>query len=134
MYKYYEGMELIETKKKELEEVRLKLNQDIEEKKIKISQITLEKHEILLKNIELKREIEELNDEIKQTKNEYIDFNTQIKILKEAMIEKDENILMLTNEAETWMSELYKERILHYNAEQNVSALEFKLSSIKKEK
>ena len=132
MYKYLDSLELFESKKKELEEVRLKLNQDIEEKKIKISQITLDKEEILSKNIELQGEIEEINQIRKQTKNDHIDFNTQIKILKQTLKEKDENIEMLANESETWMSELYKERIMHYNAEQNVSALEFKLSSIKR--
>ncbi len=132
MHKYSESLELLETKKKELEEVRMKLNQDIEEKKIKIGQITLEKHEIHLKNIELQKEIEELNEIQKQTKTEHIEFQTQLKILKQTLQEKDENIEMLANEVESWMSELYKERVLHYNAEQTVSALELKISSIKR--
>jgi len=133
MYKYKECLETFDLKKTEFEQNRVKLNQDIEEKKIRLNQINLEKQEIYSKNLELRREIEELNDQVKKTKHEYIDFQTQIKLLKENMCEKNEIIMMLTNEVETWMNDLYTERILHYNAEQNVSALELKLSSIKKD-
>ncbi len=132
MRKYLESLELLESKKKELEEVRLKLNQDIEEKKIKINYLTLERQEIHLKNIELKNEIEELNELQKQTKTKYIEFNTQIKILKQTLKEKDENIEMLSNEVDTWMSDFMKENVLHKNAKCDVSALEFKLSTIKR--
>lgn len=66
--------------------------------------------------------------------HEFIEYQTQIKILKEKIESKKENIEMLSNEVEAWIMELRKERTAHYNSEQNVSALEFKLQTIKSEK
>lgn len=43
--KYKESLELLELKKKEMEEIRLKLNQEIDDKKLKITQLNIEKHE-----------------------------------------------------------------------------------------
>lgn len=134
MQKFLESSELLELKKKELEEVRMKLNQDLEDKKIKITRINLEKHELSIKIIELEKTIEDLNGRIKSNQTEYIDYNTQMKIVKEILNEKEENILMLQNELETWQSELYRERIAHYNALQNVSALEYRLQTIRRDK
>lgn len=134
MQKFLESSELLELKKKELEEVRMKLNQDLEDKKIKITRINLEKHELSIKITELEKTIEDLNGRIKSNQTEYIDYNTQMKIVKEILNEKEENILMLQNELETWQSELYRERIAHYNALQNVSALEYRLQTIRRDK
>ncbi len=66
--------------------------------------------------------------------HEFIEYQTQIKILRESLESKKENILMLTNEVEAWIVELNKERMAHFNSEQNVSALEFKLQSLKNDK
>ncbi len=38
-------MELLEQKKKEMEEIRLKLNIELETKNLKITQLNIEKHE-----------------------------------------------------------------------------------------
>lgn len=43
--KYKESLELLEQKKKEMEELRLKLNQELDDKKLKITQLNIEKHE-----------------------------------------------------------------------------------------
>jgi len=66
--------------------------------------------------------------------HEFIEYQTQIKILKGSIESKKENNEMLSNEVEAWIMELHKQRIAHYNSEQNVSALEFKLQTIKSEK
>ena len=83
--------------------------------------------------MEVEKNLEENSVRLKKFELEQIDFNTQKKILKETILEKEENIQMLTNEVEAWMSDLYKERVALYNAEQNVSILESKLQSIKKD-
>lgn len=49
--KYKESLELMEMKKKEFEEIRLKMNQDLDERKLKITQLNIEKHE---HNLEVK--------------------------------------------------------------------------------
>ena len=92
MMKYLECQDLLDSKRKELEDVRLKLNQDIEEKKIKISQILTDNSEIKARCLFLEEKIEELNDIIKNTNNHYIEYATQIKILKSTLQEKVENI------------------------------------------
>jgi len=66
--------------------------------------------------------------------HEFIEYQTQIKILKQSIDSKKENIEMLSNEVEAWMLDLHKERVSHYNSQQNVSALEFKLQKMKNEK
>jgi len=63
--------------------------------------------------------------------HDFIDYQTQIKILRGTLQAKCENIEMLTNEVDAWKLELHKEKIEHYNSLQNVSALEFKLKKIK---
>ena len=52
--------------------------------------------------------------------HEFIEYQTQIKILKGNLESKAESILMLTNEVEAWMLDLHRERIAHYNSEQNL--------------
>ena len=83
--------------------------------------------------MELQNNLEDCNLQVKNFELEHIEYHTQIKILKQTLEEKDENIEMLTNEVETWINDLYKERIAHYNAEQNISNLEIKLQSIRKD-
>ena len=61
---------------------------------------------------------------------DFINYQTQIKILKGSMEEKYENVEMCSNEVEGWRTELNKEKIEHFNALQNYSALEFKLKKL----
>lgn len=84
--------------------------------------------------MELEKNLQEARATNKEMSHDFIEYQTQLKILKDKLDSKSENIQMLTNEVEGWVLELHKERIAHYNSEQNVSALEFKLQSIKNEK
>lgn len=127
-------MEQIEQKKREIEDLRIKFNQESEEKKLKIAYLNNEKHELNQKINVLEKELREFKDIFENSKKEYIEFHTQIKILKQGLQERNENINMLTEEVETWMSELYKERLSHYNTQQTVTALEIKLQSVRKDK
>ena len=45
MNKYKESLELLNSKKREFEEIRLKFVHDIDEKKLKITQLNVEKRE-----------------------------------------------------------------------------------------
>lgn len=51
--KYNESLELINTKKKEMDEMRAKFNQDLEDRKLRIAYLNNEKHELSLKVIYL---------------------------------------------------------------------------------
>ncbi len=63
--------------------------------------------------------------------HDFINYQTQIKILTDNLHAKGETIEMLNNELDTWKLELHKEKIESYNSLQNISALEFKLKKIK---
>jgi hypothetical protein len=69
-------------------------------------------------------------NEIDNMKHDFINFQTQIKILSVTLGEKCENIKMLDNELDNWKLELNREKIDHYNSRQNISALEFKIEKI----
>ena len=55
--KYHEGIQQLVKKTKEMEDLRLKMNQDIEDKRMKNNQLNFEKHEINLKVILISKEI-----------------------------------------------------------------------------
>ncbi len=82
----------------------------------------------------MEKEITEYQEQNESTKKEHIEFHTQIKILKQALDEKEENILMCVEEMNQWMVDYMKERDNHYNTQQTVTGLEIKLNIMKKEK
>jgi chromosome segregation ATPase len=114
--------------------MRLKFNSDLEEKKLRIAYLNNEKHEMTIKMTEMEKELNEFKNIFENSKKEYIEYLTQIKILKQSLTEKNENIEMITEEVQMWMYELYKERLSHYNTQQNVTALEVKIQTIQKER
>jgi hypothetical protein len=85
--------------------------------------------------MELENNLEKRKNEINNMKHDFLNYQTQIKILSDTLREKSENIIMLDNEVDAWKLELHKEKIENYNYRQNISALEYKLEKIsKKEK
>ena len=80
--------------------------------------------------MELNKNLAEQKSKNEQNIIDFIDYKTQIKILKGTLAEKCENIDMCDNEKESWKIELHKEKIEHYNSLQNISALEYKLKKI----
>ena len=124
----------MEVKKKEIEEMRMKFNEHIEEKKLKIAYLNNEKHEREVKIKILENELTELKLVFDNSKKEYIEYHTQIKILKQTLEEKKENIYMLTEESDMWRSELDKEIQAHNNTQQTVTALEIKIQTIQRDK
>jgi hypothetical protein len=130
-------MELVDqmdVRKKEIEEMRMKYNEGTDEKKLKIAYLNNEKHELEIKIRNLENDQIELKKQFDESKKEFIDFHTQIKILRQTLEEKKENIVMLTEEVEIWRNEYSKEVQNHNYTQQIVTSLEMKIQSLVKEK
>ncbi len=82
----------------------------------------------------MEKEIKNYQEFSESSKKEHIEYHTQIKILKQSLDEKEENIHMVTEEMNQWMKEYLKERANHFNTQQTVEGLEIKINLIKREK
>jgi len=80
----------------------------------------------------MEKEIKNYQDFSESSKKEHIEYHTQIKILKQYLDEKEENIHMVTEEMSQWMNEYLKERTNHSNTQQTVAGLEIKINSMKR--
>jgi chromosome segregation ATPase len=114
--------------------MRVKFNMELEEKKLKIAYLNNEKYELDVKNKTVEKELDELKRIFDNSKKEYIEFHTQIKILRQTLEEKRENIEMLTEEVDTWRTEYDREVHSHSYTQQTVTALEIKIQSLQKDK
>ncbi len=140
--RYQDSLVQIDLKKKEIEDMRIKFNTEIDEKKLRIAFLNNEKHELnnkvriynLIKINQLESDLKDFLSQHENSKKDFIEFHTQIKIMKQSIQQKNENILMLTEETEIWKNELRKEKLSHFNTQQTVEALEIKLQKLKAEK
>ncbi len=114
--------------------MRLKYNAESEEKKLKLAFLGNEKQELHQIIKVLETQLKSLEDNFDNSKKEYIEFHTQIKILKQSLEEKKENIEMLSEEVETWRFAYDKELMEHKNTKELVQTLEIKIISLKKDK
>ena len=124
--------------------MRTKFSQEMEEKKIRISFLNNEKNEFIKKVykfsfsmqqiLSMEKELKDYQDTNESSKKEHIEFHTQIKILRQSLTEKEENIQMVTEEVKQWMYEYMKARENNFNSQQTVSALEIKINAMKRER
>jgi hypothetical protein len=114
--------------------MRLKYNNDSEEKKLKLSYLSNEKYELnqIIKVLETK--LSTLQKDFDNNNKEFINYETQIKILKQSLEEKMENILMLAEESDIWRLAYENEIKDHKSTKELVQTLEIKILSLKKEK
>ena len=61
------------------------------------------------------------------SKKDNIEHVTQVKILRQIINEKNENIHMLSEEVENWIYQLEMEKKAHFNTTETLTALEIKL-------
>ena len=80
---------------------------------------------------DLETELIETKNLFENSKKDYIERHTQLKILKQSLNERNENIEMLSEEVETWMTEYEKEKLNHNNTTQTLAALEIKIAKEK---
>jgi predicted transcriptional regulator len=112
--------------------MRSRFHLTIEEKNIKIAYLSNEKHELSLKVNEQEKELDDIKNIFELNRKDHIEFHTQIKILKQSLNEKTENVYMLTEELNTWMV-MYKNICQTYDeAKKRMYAVEEKLDSYKK--
>jgi hypothetical protein len=124
----------MESKKREIDEMRLKYNNDLEEKKLKLSYLSNEKYELNQTIKVLETQLSTLQKNFDANNKEFINYETQIKILRQSLGEKMENILMLTEESDIWRLAYENEIRDHKNTKELVQTLEIKILSLKKEK
>jgi hypothetical protein len=76
--------------------------------------------------------LKEYKFEFENSKKEYLEYHTQIKILRQVVGEKNENILMQLNEIEGWfvMHEKVKKELKEKNA--HIAHLETRISEMSK--
>lgn len=76
--------------------------------------------------------MEDYRYEFENSKKEYLEYHTQIKILKQVVQEKNENILMQLNEVEGWivLHEKIKKELKEKNS--HISHLETRISDLSK--
>lgn len=105
----------LDIKNKEVEDLKMKLNIECEEKKMKIAYLINDKQE-------LSEDLKEVNDEIKtmqikldENNKKDIEYNTNLKILKNEIKQKTRINEMLQEEVDTLIFNLYKEKKEHFN-------------------
>ena len=82
----------------------------------------------------MEKELKDYQETNESSKKVHIEFHTQIKILRQSLVEKDENIQMVTEEANQWWYEYVKTKESYFNAQQTVTALEIKINAMKRER
>jgi hypothetical protein len=78
--------------------------------------------------------LNDIKNVFEHNKKDYIEFNTQIKILKQVIVEKNENVNMLTEEMLTWMTHHHEEKEKRTNFQQQVKVLEERVDVLSKQK
>jgi|LauGreDrversion4_2_1035121.scaffolds.fasta_scaffold495757_1 hypothetical protein len=81
---------------------------------------------------ELENNIKDYRYEFENNKKEYLEYHTQIKILKQVVTEKNEIIIMQMNEIETWvvMHDRLKKELKEKNS--HIAHLETRISELSK--
>jgi chromosome segregation ATPase len=122
----------MEMKTNEINEMRSRFHLTIEEKNIKIAYLSNEKHELSLKVSEQENELNDIKNIFELNRKDHIEFHTQIKILKQSLNEKTENVYMLTEELNTWMTMYHNVNKAFDESKKRIYAIEEKLDSYKK--
>ena len=83
---------------------------------------------------ELEKNIDDYRYEFENSKKEYLEYHTQIKILKQVVKEKNENIYMQLNEVEAWAvtNDKIKKQLDEKNS--HIAHLETRISDLSKKK
>ena len=132
--KYKEVEKEIDNNKKNNDLLRIKFNKELNEKNL---QFALEKD----KREELVSQLEELNDTIKelkeqkeQQKRQEIEITAQILKMKIIIDEKNENLMMMSEELEYFMREYNREKYNHQNTLAVLRSLENRIYNEEKER
>lgn len=115
---------LVEKKKKEIEDMRVVYNKELNAKVIEIA--ILKDNEYILKTEvdELEKLNQTLTQEVETLKKDNLENQTQIIKLQMIVNERTENVNMVCEEMDTWLIELEDERNNHDNTTQALIALE----------
>ena len=82
----------------------------------------------------MEKSLKDYRSEFENSKKEYLEYHTQIKILKQVVQEKNENITMQMNELEGWMVLYDKSKKDLKEKNSHIAHLETRISEFSKKK
>jgi chromosome segregation ATPase len=132
--KYKEVEKEVNNNKKNSDLLRIKFNKELHEKNLQFA-IEKDKREELINQLnELKNTIKELKEQKDQQKRQEIEITAQVLKMKIVIDEKNENLMMMSEELEHYMREYNKERYNYQNTLTVLRALENRIYNEEKEK
>ena len=132
--KYKEVEKEVNNNKKNSDLLRIKFNKELHEKNLQFA-IEKDKREELINQLnELKNTIKELKEQKDQQKRQEIEITAQVLKMKIVIDEKNENLMMMSEELEHYMREYNKERYNYQNTLTVLRALENRIYKKKKKK
>jgi len=131
--RYHENLNQLEHKRKEIDEMKNKFLLEAEEKRLRISYLNTEKYELNQVIKSLQKQVENLTEINENSNRDYIDFKSQIKMLKLANSEKEEITKMSSEEVDTWRTLLEDEKKAHKLSQAMATIFEERLQSLSKD-
>lgn len=132
--KYKEAEKAIDDSKKNNDFLRIKFNKELNDKNLQCA-IERDRREELLNQLEeLNNTINELKEQKEQQKRQEIEINAQILKMKIIIEEKNENLMMMSEELEYYIREYYKEKYNHNNTIAVLRSLENRIYNEEKER
>ena len=132
--KYKEVEKEIDNNKKYTDLLRIKFNKEINEKNLQFSLEKDKREELVSQLEELNDTIKELRDQKEQQKRQEIEITAQILKMKIIVDEKNENLMMMSEELEYFIREYNRERYNHQNTLAVLRSLENRIHNEEKER
>lgn len=132
--KYKEVEKEIDNNKKYNDLLRIKFNKEINEKNLQFALEKDKREELVSQLEELNDTIKELRDQKEQQKRQEIEITAQILKMKIIVDEKNENLMMMSEELEYFIREYNRERYNHQNTLAVLRSLENRIHNEEKER
>ena len=125
--KYIDLSKEISKNRKEKELLKVKFNKELQENNLKILVEKDLKEEMNLKIEKLNNELNEIHEEKNEEKKINVEMESLIKILRIEINEKEENIMMMREELETYLRKYSEEKSKYTSVSKDLKLLEEKI-------
>ena len=125
--KYIDLSKEINKNRKEKELLKVKFNKELQENNLKILVEKDLKEEMNLKIEKLNNELNEIHEEKNEEKKINVEMESLIKILRIEINEKEENIMMMREELETYLRKYSEEKSKYTSVSKDLKLLEEKI-------
>ena len=126
--KYLDLSKEIGINRKEKEMLKVKFNKELQENNIQFLVEKDLKEELNLKIEKLNDELKGINEEKNEEKRNNVEMQSLIKKLRNEMVEKKENIMMLNEELEIYIRKYYEEKSKYLTTLKDLKLLEIKVN------